>query len=81
MYKAPLHYHYTVFQQVEEYYFHHYAVHFGHAEFGEANRSIPYAMTWDDVSLVCVCLCVLCRCVCVKCVPVHSLGGGPFLTP
>ena len=35
-------------RQVEAYYFHHYAVHFGHAEYGLANRSIPYAMTWDD---------------------------------
>ena len=34
--------------KVEAYYFHHYSVHFGHEEYGVANRSIPYCMTWDD---------------------------------
>jgi len=35
--------------QVESYYFHHYAVHFSFGAVGEAMRSIPYVMTWDDV--------------------------------
>jgi hypothetical protein len=35
--------------KVEEYYFHHYATHFVFGVIGEALRSIPYVMTWDDV--------------------------------
>ena len=34
--------------QVEEYYFHHYAVHFAYSFIGQAMRSIPSVMSWDD---------------------------------
>lgn len=34
-------------QEVEEYYFHHYAVHFAYGSIGIAMRSIPSVMSWD----------------------------------
>jgi len=34
--------------EVEEYYFHHYAVHFAYSFIGQAMRSIPSVMSWDD---------------------------------
>ncbi|KAI8466328.1 MAG: hypothetical protein J3K34DRAFT_485023 [Monoraphidium minutum] len=35
-------------RDVEAYYFHHYSVHFTYGLIGEALRSIPQIMTWDD---------------------------------
>ena len=33
---------------MSDYYFHHYAVHWGYAAIGEGMRSIPSVMSWDD---------------------------------
>jgi len=35
-------------EEVSDYYFHHYAVHWGYSAIGEGMRSIPSVMSWDD---------------------------------